>query len=146
MKDYVPVGTDLHIKSYMSTKLFGSSEVIPLWTPSPRKGHPRSWQYHLHVGDAGMFNKDGGFDTLFNIFHSAEENRSRGYDPPPDFRCYSEDLSGVAVDCEEVTLPKPSKSLHACTLATGFEKKTTFRKKERREICLSELIPNFANH
>ncbi|KAF9475521.1 hypothetical protein BDN70DRAFT_772199, partial [Pholiota conissans] len=66
--------------------LFSSNSVIPLWSPSPGiELVPEEWKHHVNVGDVGFFNDEGGFDTLFNIFLSREENISRHHSPPEDF-------------------------------------------------------------
>lgn len=38
------------------------------------------------MGDVGRFNSSGGFDVMFNIFLTVEENHKMGYFPPITFR------------------------------------------------------------
>ncbi|KAF8972496.1 hypothetical protein BDZ97DRAFT_836807 [Flammula alnicola] len=101
----------------MSTELFHSSHVIPLWNPSPCKGHARTWRTHVYIGDVGIFNHDGGFDTLFNIFHSAAENRERKRDPPDDFIPYHKNLSEIGIDIQDLMLASST-----TTMTSGFVK------------------------
>jgi len=42
----------------------------------------------MKLGDVGYFDREGGFEVLFNIYKTAEENRKLGYDPPHNFAMY----------------------------------------------------------
>lgn len=60
------------------------------------------------MGDVGIFNAEGGFDTLFNIFNSKMRNLDGGYEPPSDFVPYPrslEEMSSDFFDFQRSTLP-----------------------------------------
>ncbi|KAF8972492.1 hypothetical protein BDZ97DRAFT_1781278 [Flammula alnicola] len=95
LKYYIPTTTQRHIKNYMKTSPFSAeADTIPLWNPSPTQhDHIERWGKNVYIGDVGLFNEDGGFDTLFNIFETEDENISRGLNPPKGFVPYFKKLS-----------------------------------------------------
>ncbi|KAF9475525.1 hypothetical protein BDN70DRAFT_898107 [Pholiota conissans] len=83
---YIPKNIDKHVLVYMSGSLLNSERVIPLWSPSPGlEMDPQKWMHYVDIGDVGFLTDEGGFDTLFNIFLTPEENRHHHYTPPEDF-------------------------------------------------------------
>ncbi|KAF8179127.1 hypothetical protein BJ912DRAFT_645006 [Pholiota molesta] len=110
IRKHLPKDTDEYIQAYMScSELLGSNAMVPLWKPSPSdKSDARKWRHHVYVGDVGIFNAEGGFDTLFNIFNSKIRNRDGGYEPPSDFVPYPrslEEMSSDFFDFQRSTLP-----------------------------------------
>ena len=77
------------IQGYMRTEFFYSERTIALWNPSPSLSLPQNRRKrNIQLGDVGYFNKDGGFDILFNIFLDTEENLNQQFEPPPQFTPY----------------------------------------------------------
>ncbi|KAH8796794.1 hypothetical protein DL96DRAFT_1721824 [Flagelloscypha sp. PMI_526] len=64
------------IRTY-TKELYTLDFGLPLWDPEPVRKV-------VEVGDLGFVNKNGSFETLFNITVCAEDQP--GYDLPPDFR------------------------------------------------------------
>ncbi|KAF8956736.1 hypothetical protein BDZ97DRAFT_1849668 [Flammula alnicola] len=102
--DHVPKTMHQGIAGYMcASHLFSSRIAIPLWKPSPSLSKPtQNWRRNVYIGDVGFFNNDGGFETLFNVFETKEQNRSRRCEPPENFVPYPKDLSEAAIDLEPV--------------------------------------------
>jgi len=75
------------IQGYMHSDFFYSVHSIALWNPSPTQSHDRPdlRRRNIQVGDVGYFNKDGGFDILFNVFLTEQQNIDCEFDPPPGF-------------------------------------------------------------
>ncbi|PPQ90256.1 hypothetical protein CVT25_013081 [Psilocybe cyanescens] len=75
------------IRLYMESNLkLGGVYTIPLWDPYPNMNlDPKLQHKHCSLGDVGIFRNDGGFDVLFNVFLSKEENLGMQYRPPPSF-------------------------------------------------------------
>jgi hypothetical protein len=113
-----------------TTELFGSNAMIPLWKPSPSdKSNARIWRHHIYVGDVGIFNAEGGFDTLFNIFKSKTRNQEGGYEPPSDFVPYPKSLEEMSLDFfdfQQSTLP-----LADGVQVVGFEAVSESQPKQR---------------
>jgi hypothetical protein len=66
-----------------------SERVVPLWSPSPGISAPESFKKtNVCVGDVGFFSKEGGFEVLFNVFLTIDENKALEFDPPDDFVPY----------------------------------------------------------
>jgi hypothetical protein len=115
----MPKHTAKHVQIYMSAMLFGSDRIIPLWNPSPSiKTNPQTWNRHVYIGDVGIFNEQGAFDTLFNIFLSAEENVAHGHTPPHGFIRYKKNLQQIKIDFQDVVLT-PSKTLRSIGLTSN---------------------------
>ncbi|KAF8972480.1 hypothetical protein BDZ97DRAFT_835814 [Flammula alnicola] len=114
LKNHLPKDTERYIKRYMGTNLFDSSRTIPFWDPSPRFGRVETWAKHVYIGDVGLFDSNGGFNTLFNIFQTKAQNIARGYNPPEDFEPYHKLLPDLRVEITREMPPKKWK-LH------GFE-------------------------
>jgi len=75
----------------MRTDFFGSSFVIPLWKTSQEFISNKIKDHKARVitlGDVGYFDREGGFEVLFNVYKTAEENLAIGYDPPDNFYHY----------------------------------------------------------
>ncbi|KAF8972440.1 hypothetical protein BDZ97DRAFT_1912964 [Flammula alnicola] len=102
--DHLPKTMHQSIAGYMcASHLFSSRIVIPLWKPSPSLSKPtQNWRRNVYIGDVGFFNNDGGFETLFNVFETKEQNRSRRCEPPENFVPYPKDLSDAMIDSEAV--------------------------------------------
>ncbi|KAF8972487.1 hypothetical protein BDZ97DRAFT_836109 [Flammula alnicola] len=106
LKNHVPESIHDCVMSYMcASGLFRSTIAIPLWRPSPslynsRKNQTRHWGKNVYIGDVGVFNGDGGFDTYFNVFETKEENESRGRTPPANFVRYPKKLSEMDIVSE----------------------------------------------
>lgn len=49
------------------------------------------------MGDVGVFDDDGGFDTYFNIFENKEDNNKRGHKVPSNFIPYHKKLSNMSI-------------------------------------------------
>ncbi|CAA7271110.1 unnamed protein product [Cyclocybe aegerita] len=80
----LPEHTPPNIAMYMKSLPRLEKDVIPLWSASPSGRTCRE----IVIGDVGVFNKQGGFETKFNIFKTLQENIDEGLDPPPDFSAY----------------------------------------------------------
>ena len=77
------------IQGYMRTEFFYSTHTIALWNPSPSLSFPSNRRRrNIQLGDVGYFNKDGGFDVLFNIFLDTKGNCDLEFDLPPEFEPY----------------------------------------------------------
>lgn len=69
--------------------LDASGKMIQLWAPIPRQFPIEDSDFGA-IGDVGYLDDSGGFNSLFNIFLTYEENRSYGYGPlPPNFAEYA---------------------------------------------------------
>jgi len=80
-----------NIKKYMRSDFFDSKFLIPLWKPSQglvSDDQQRHRNRVMRVGDVGYFNNEGGFEVLFNIFNTAQQNRENYFDPPANFTHY----------------------------------------------------------
>lgn len=119
MGRYLPKETEGYIKRYMSTPLFDSSRVIPLYYPSPNTPGPETWARHVCMGDVGFFNSLGGFTSLFNIFETKAKNISLGYRPPASFRPFYLTVSEVSAAVERREPPMHHWMMY------GLEKKLT---------------------
>jgi hypothetical protein len=98
VKNHLPQHTEDHIKAYMSNETF-IARAIPLWKPSPSvKSEASKWKHHINIGDVGIFNEAGGFNTIFNIFQTEDENIANGYDPPVDFVRFHKSLDQLLLD------------------------------------------------
>ncbi|KAJ3514676.1 hypothetical protein NLJ89_g2240 [Agrocybe chaxingu] len=74
----MPEYTPDNILDYMRTLPLHQLDLIPLWDPSPSEK-----VREVKIGDVGIFNQKGGFETKFNIFST--DNLAEGFKPPPDF-------------------------------------------------------------
>ncbi|KAF8972484.1 hypothetical protein BDZ97DRAFT_836008 [Flammula alnicola] len=88
LKDHVSKDIQPHVISHMRSRLFDSDTVIPLWTPS--SSHENN---SVYVGDVGIFNEHGGFETFFNVLRTEKENRQNGYRLPSNFKPYDKNIS-----------------------------------------------------
>lgn len=105
VKKHIPKHAAKHIQTYMSAELFGSKRIIPLWSPSPSiRADPQTWRRHTYIGDVGIFNDQGGFDTLFNLFCSKEKNLEMKYNPPDDFVPYGVNLEDLPLVFQDINL------------------------------------------
>ncbi|KAF9473882.1 hypothetical protein BDN70DRAFT_899424 [Pholiota conissans] len=104
IKELVSKNVPRYIVGYMSVPdLFESRIAIPLWKPSPSLDSTHdveNWSRNIYIGDVGIFDDNGGFDTFFNIFESMGQNRRRRYSPPQDFLPYHKRLSEIPIDSE----------------------------------------------
>jgi len=85
-------GISRQVERYMRTDFFGSSYVIPLWKTSQGFISNRLKDHKARVmtlGDVGYFDKEGGFEVLFNVYKTVQENFAIGYDPPSNFHHYT---------------------------------------------------------
>ncbi|KAF9473883.1 hypothetical protein BDN70DRAFT_899425 [Pholiota conissans] len=107
-EDIIPEGSiregGISIVYYMSSSmLFNSTTAIPLWRPSPSLDDTRDvgyWSRNVYIGDVGIFDENGGFNTYFNIFESKGENLRRRYTPPSNFVPFYKKLSEIHLDSE----------------------------------------------
>ncbi|KJA20820.1 hypothetical protein HYPSUDRAFT_766199 [Hypholoma sublateritium FD-334 SS-4] len=105
-----------HIIDYMSSQVLGNERIIPLWEPAPNiADSPEQWRRNVFIGDVGLFRDDGGFETLFNIFETKEENIDRNYLPPADFVPYYKSLSEAKIRINENRITKSP-----CMWCLGF--------------------------
>lgn len=79
-----------HVKTYVTTQKdfdHNSICVICLWHPFTNIDLDEQMQEnHCILGDVGRFNSRGGFDVMFNIAMTMEENRKMNYHPPRTFK------------------------------------------------------------
>lgn len=87
----LPEPVEKHVKTYVTSKKWNSDYdlkyAITLWHPfNSNIGRNNQMQEkHCILGDVGRFNSKGGFDVMFNIFMTMEENRKMNYFPPITF-------------------------------------------------------------
>ncbi|KAH9484552.1 hypothetical protein JR316_0004034 [Psilocybe cubensis] len=88
----LPDHTDEAVRAYMTASIGGtgpsSNHVIRLWEPFPLDidMDKKLQERHCSLGDVGMFTSGGGFEVMFNIFLSLEENNIMNYHPPSTFK------------------------------------------------------------
>ncbi|KAF8179125.1 hypothetical protein BJ912DRAFT_1062919 [Pholiota molesta] len=126
VKRHLPKHTEDYIKAYMANDtFFDTKRAVSLWKPSPSdKSEAWTWKHHIYVGDVGIFNDEGGFDTIFNIFISKDENLALGYDPPSDFICYPKSLDELNLDYTRINYrDQPHKALKLNGIDSFSQKK-----------------------
>jgi hypothetical protein len=123
LKKHIPTVTHDRIVDYMTSDLFNSTIAIPLCRPSPSLfdsivNHTQNWTRNIYLGDVGVFDSDGGFETYFNIFEDEKSNKSRhgGHAVPSNFIPYHKKLSEMSI--QENWYSGPSDKLRA----VGFTK------------------------
>ncbi|KDR69293.1 hypothetical protein GALMADRAFT_282729 [Galerina marginata CBS 339.88] len=85
----LPKSIGAHIQAFMLSNFFESVTTIALWMPSQGLTRDRKPRRNIGLGDVGYFDKDGGFEILFNIYLTPIENRTHNYDPPTNFVEYA---------------------------------------------------------
>ncbi|KAF9554942.1 hypothetical protein CPC08DRAFT_726781 [Agrocybe pediades] len=79
-------------KAFMRSNFFDEDFIIPLWKTSPglisKSDRPKQRNRVTMIGHVGNFNRQGGFEILFNIFKTEQENRENGFHPPANFVPY----------------------------------------------------------
>ncbi|KAF4618016.1 hypothetical protein D9613_012844 [Agrocybe pediades] len=82
----------LQAKAFMRSDFFGQDFIIPLWKTSPglisNSNKTKQQNRVTMIGHVGNFNRDGGFEILFDMFKTEQENREKGFHPPVNFVPY----------------------------------------------------------
>ncbi|KAF9543633.1 hypothetical protein CPC08DRAFT_770202 [Agrocybe pediades] len=79
-------------KAFLLADFFWQPYAIPLWKTSPglisKSDRQKQMNRVTMIGHVGNFNRQGGFEILFNIFKTEQENRENGFYPPANFVPY----------------------------------------------------------